>query len=416
MIWGLIFVSFFLLKLKSFYFLNMFFYFDSFTLFIFRIFPLVCFLILKSNFFFLNFDNYVLNSIYFFTIISFVNLFFFSNTNFFFLLIIEICVYLIFFLVLQLSKDSDKFRSLIFIIIINMLGSAPLMFSLGKFFERFCHYICFNSYMLFLVRDLFLFFCWAMMLARKLPIFIIHFWLTKAHVSARGPCSMLLARLILKLGSFGLFKYYAMFNYIFFKISFIFFSFSLVGIIFFSILIFRFFDIKNFIASSSILHISIMFPCILAGSSLGTVSIMLIIVRHGLISYFLFYIVTLIYEVSFNRTSDFNKSFSSISKRLYFYLFIYLFLNLGVPPFISFVTEVYMCSFLLIYRKISLIGFCLAMLIIIIFTILIVSKFLFGKKIFFMEKASDMFFFLNSFVYFFYIFFLIFLLYFNSLI
>lgn len=192
---------------------------------------------------------------------------------------------------------------------------------------------------------------------------------------------MLLASLILKLGSFGLFKYSFLFSFFSLKNLHFLLCYRIIGSFIFSIIIIRFFDIKYLIACSSILHISLLFFLLLYNSRMGVISRIFIMVGHGIVSYFLFMLISLLYEFSFNRSFDFNKSMESSSKYISIFIFFFIFLNLGVPPFLNFLREVYFCLVLFIVSFNSLFIFCIVILISIIFCIFLTTKILFGKKL-----------------------------------
>lgn len=103
----------------------------------------------------------------------------------------------------------------------------------------------------------------------------------------------------------------------------------------------RFFDLKYLVACSSILHMSLIFPLVLRGSNVGVTGSLIIIVGHGLISLVLFFLVTILYELFDRRSLDFNKSIESLAKPVSLFLFLFVFLNIGVPPFISFFRELF---------------------------------------------------------------------------
>lgn len=103
--------------------------------------------------------------------------------------------------VILFSKDEDKIISAMFITFINLRGSIPFMVFCSQ-----AENVAYNTSFL-AILDFYLLFCGSLLFLCKFPIFLLHFWLTKAHVRASGLFSILLARIILKLGTFGLFKF-----------------------------------------------------------------------------------------------------------------------------------------------------------------------------------------------------------------
>jgi len=91
----------------------------------------------------------------------------------------------------------------------------------------------------------------------KIPIFLVHLWLPKAHVEAPVSGSIILAGILLKLGGYGLIRIFPFLIFLGIKINFIFFSVRLVGAFIISFLCLRQIDIKSLIAYSSIAHIGI---------------------------------------------------------------------------------------------------------------------------------------------------------------
>lgn len=377
MITCLISIFFFLYMLKPNFFLTNLFVLERNLIFIVRIFPLVFFLISVVLF---NFTNYV-DKVFYNLIFSFVffSLFFCFCRNFsiLFIIFLESCVIFILGLIFNFSKDKDKISSAIFIFFLNALGSIPFIFFC---FESPYSLYCANYRVNWILRFISIF-CFLLILCSKLPVIFFHFWLTKAHVRASGSGSMILASLILKIGSFGLLKFCNFFfrhNYSILK-NFIL-EFSLLGRLFLVVTINRFFDLKYVVACSSIFHISLIFPFILNFSYIGVVSSIMIMVGHGIVSCFIFFLVTLFYEKSVRRSFDLNKSLESSRKFLSLYFFIFFLINLGFPPFIRFIREFLFLCALTNFGVISILFFCLIFILAgkVFMTIIIIS--LFGKK------------------------------------
>jgi NADH:ubiquinone oxidoreductase subunit 4 (subunit M) len=86
----------------------------------------------------------------------------------------------------------------------------------------------------------------------KFPVFIMHGWLPRAHVEAPTLGSVLLARILLKLGSYGLLR---LLVFCFSKFAQSTLAFSLFGALIAGVVCFLQRDCKAFIAMSRVSHI-----------------------------------------------------------------------------------------------------------------------------------------------------------------
>ena len=395
MIWWISFSLFFFLSSKSSFFLSNLWLLDSSRVFMVSIAPLV-FLILMP----LIFSSFTTKEVanyksMFFLRIFFVCLTFLFESSFFFLVSLEVSSIPILLLIFNYSKGHDKISALIFMFFINFVGSTPF------FYFRILKDSLAHPFFLGPLISFFYFYCFILILCSKVPVFLLHFWLTKAHVRASGSCSILLASLILKLGTFGIYKFSTFFSPICKMLVNTLFSISIVGCLMVTLTMVRFFDIKLLVACSSIVHISLITPFCFVPIVYPICGCLLMMVGHGLVSYLLFYMVTLIYEATINRSYDFMKNFESFSKTLSLFLFLYMFFNLGLPPFINFVRELNFCVGFNMWSKISLITFCFCILVRIIFVIFVLTKGSFGKSLFIGSKIESMGLVVNSVFYFF---------------
>lgn len=303
-----------------------------------------------------------------------------------FLLLLETSVLPTSLLILFLSKDQDKLASVILIMLINLRGSLPFIFysvwalSFVRDFGLTSLNRCFSIVVIF--RFL-------LVLCSKVPVAIFHFWLTKAHVAARACISMILARILLKLGTYGLIKFMHIFNKICLNIAKFFFPWCVILAVFFSLLIVRFVDIKMLVALSSILHISLILPILCLGNSSGNFSMILMIVGHGLVSYFFFLLVRVIYESSLSRSTHYNKSSESLYRGSFILIFSLRFLNMGVPPLVNFLREALVCSNLFSYSNCVTYIFLISIVLGVFFCIFFITKRNFGRKISFEDKTME---------------------------
>lgn len=178
----------------------------------------------------------------------------------------------------------------------------------------------------------------------KFPIFGFHYWLPVAHVEASTVGSILLAGLLLKLGSLGLF-------YVIFYLSFIVkLHWLRLGVIFVMLIILRLRDLKIMIAYSSIAHITIVFYVLMLGSNVGKKGAVYMMFYHGFISPLIFWLVGIL--AWWKTRSLIVVKILSFSYLFLLCLFFLLILNIGFPPFLGFLSEVLILKSLISFKVI----------------------------------------------------------------
>lgn len=221
---------------------------------------------------------------------------------------------------------------------------------------------------------------------------------------ASGCGSIILASLILKIGSVGFYKFYYIFFNNFKNLSNFFFSLVVFRSFILVIIILRFFDLKYLVACSSIIHIAPIFPLCCWGERGSTYSCMLMMVGHGLVSYFIFFLVRLIYERSYNRSVDFNKRLNSSSSIFFIFIFFFFLLNIGFPPFCRFISElIFLHSYSLLRVSLCFL-FCLILILRGLLFFFVLRKSLFGKKIIFYINVLNLNIYIYSLIYLFFFF------------
>lgn len=129
----------------------------------------------------------------------------------------------------------------------------------------------------------------------KIPLYLIHLWLPKAHVEAPVAGSMILAGVLLKLGAYGIIRVY---SFIFFELkgfSLVFASITLVGGVISSLICLRQTDVKALVAYSSVAHISLVILGVTIDTKIALRGMIVVLIAHGLRSSGLFRLVGIIY-------------------------------------------------------------------------------------------------------------------------
>nr|ATD53020.1 NADH dehydrogenase subunit 4 [Deltocephalinae sp. EMHAU-2015-Zz052318] len=178
----------------------------------------------------------------------------------------------------------------------------------------------------------------------KLPMFLVHFWLPKAHVQAPVSGSMILAGLMLKIGGYGLIRIMYFYEYMYISYSFIWFSFSMVGSILVSMICLIQGDIKCMIAYSSISHMGMVIMGLMTMGVWGLMGSYLLMLAHGFCSSGMFYLANLFYLRTASRSFYINKGLLIYIPSSAMFWFMFCAFNMSCPPSLNFVSELMILS------------------------------------------------------------------------
>lgn len=174
----------------------------------------------------------------------------------------------------------------------------------------------------------------------KIPIYLTHLWLPKAHVEAPVAGSIILAGVLLKLGGYGLLRISSLLLICNSFLVPFFVRVSMWGAFITRIICLRQTDLKSLIAYSSVGHIGLVIGGIISGQFWGWYGCLVIIIAHGLVSSGLFSIGNITYENTGTRRIYIIKGLLRILPSISIFWFIFRVMNIGAPPSINLLGEI----------------------------------------------------------------------------
>jgi len=168
----------------------------------------------------------------------------------------------------------------------------------------------------------------------------VHLWLPEAHVEAPTAGSVILAGVLLKLGTYGFLRFsFPLFPEASFYFAPIVYLFSIVGIVYTSFTAIRQTDFKRIIAYTSVAHMNLVIVGLFSFNTIGLEGAILQSLSHGFVASALFLIIGIVYERHHTRMV---KYYGGLVHTMPLYTFIFLFFtmsNIGLPGTGSFVGE-----------------------------------------------------------------------------
>nr|YP_010534163.1 NADH dehydrogenase subunit 4 [Endelus continentalis]UXX50479.1 NADH dehydrogenase subunit 4 [Endelus continentalis] len=297
-----------------------------------------------------NFKGLFLLTVLFLLISLFVT--FMTMHIFLFYLFFEISLIPTIVLILGWGYQPERIQAGFYLFFYMLMSSLPMMISL--FFLNYY----FNSMMFVFLNCLgsfYVFMCVNMVFFIKMPMYIVHLWLPKAHVEAPISGSMILAGVMLKLGGYGLIRFMGLFLGILSDLSFIFISISLLGGLFVSLICLRQTDLKSLIAYSSVAHMGLVISGLLSMFSWGLTGSVLMMIAHGLCSSGLFCLANMNYERIMSRSLYLNKGLINLMPPLSMFWFLFCAFNMAAPPSLNLFSEIMLINSLVSWSSYSMI-------------------------------------------------------------
>ena len=186
----------------------------------------------------------------------------------------------------------------------------------------------------------FLFLAFALSFAIKVPLFPFHTWLPDAHVEAPTAGSVILAGVLLKMGTYGFLRFnLPLFPQASIDYAVLISILAVIGIIYGALVAMVQTDMKKLVAYSSVSHLGFVILGIFALNQEAVQGAVIQMINHGLSTGALFLLVGMIYERTHTRKIA---DYGGIAKIVPFFSFALLFTSLssiGLPGLNGFIGE-----------------------------------------------------------------------------
>jgi len=191
-----------------------------------------------------------------------------------------------------------------------------------------------------LIEQKFLWLAFFASFATKVPMVPFHLWLPEAHVEAPTAGSVILAGLLLKLGTYGFIRYsFLLFPEANFYFTPLVYTMAATAVVYTSLTAIRQTDLKRIIAYTSVAHMNLVIIGMYSFNIVGLEGAILQSLSHGFVASALFLVIGVIYDRYHTRLVKYYSGLVHTMPIFSFIFLIFTMANIALPGTSSFVGE-----------------------------------------------------------------------------
>jgi len=176
--------------------------------------------------------------------------------------------------------------------------------------------------------------------AIKVPLFPFHTWLPDAHVEAPTAISVILAGVLLKMGTYGLMRIsFPIFPDVTLWFAVPMAILGVINIVYGALCAMAQTDLKKLVAYSSVSHMGFCLLGMAALTPAGMIGASFQMFSHGTITAMLFFLVGVVYDRAHHRQIDGFGGLGAVVPVCTFFFTVAFFASLGLPGFSGFIAE-----------------------------------------------------------------------------